>query len=60
MKVAKGYSKQVHINPKNVVDMLGPAIYTKEDLRSISEMVSQTVSLGQQQEARSLQLKHLI
>ena len=38
MKVAKGYSKQVHINPKNVVDMLGPAIYTKEDLRSISEI----------------------
>lgn len=38
MKVAKGYSEQVHIDPKNVIEMLGPALYTKEDLRDISEI----------------------
>jgi ATP-dependent Lon protease len=38
MKVAKGYSEQVHINPENVIEMLGPALYTKEDLRDISEI----------------------
>lgn len=38
MKVAKGYTKQVHITPKNVIDMLGPALYTKEDLREVNEI----------------------
>lgn len=38
MKVAKGYTKQVHIDPKNVIEMLGPAIYTKEDLREVNEI----------------------
>lgn len=38
MKVAKGYTDKVHITPKNVTEMLGPAVYTKEDLRACNEI----------------------